>query len=80
MRDLPGLEPLSPALVGGLLTTAPPGKSLASGLYKLVYLLFTLLLEGRTSGFQYEFSVGPTFVILLVDSSGSGNALPWPQF
>ena len=29
MRDLPGpgLEPVSPALAGGLLTTAPPGKS-----------------------------------------------------
>ena len=23
----PGLEPMSPALAGGLLTTAPPGKS-----------------------------------------------------
>ena len=30
MWDLPrpGLEPVSPALVGGFLTTAPPGKSL----------------------------------------------------
>ena len=29
MRDLPGpgLEPMSPALAGGFLTTAPPGKS-----------------------------------------------------
>ena len=29
MWDLPGpgLEPVSPALAGGLLTTAPPGKS-----------------------------------------------------
>ena len=29
MWDLPGpgLEPMSPALAGGLLTTAPPGKS-----------------------------------------------------
>ena len=28
MRDLPrpGLEPMSPALAGGFLTTAPPGK------------------------------------------------------
>ena len=25
----PGLEPMSPALAGGFLTTAPPGKSLA---------------------------------------------------
>ena len=30
MWDLPGLElePVSPALAGGFLTTAPPGKSL----------------------------------------------------
>ena len=30
MWDLPGpgLEPMSPALAGGFLTTAPPGKSL----------------------------------------------------
>ena len=30
MWDLPGLgiEPVSPALLGGFLTTAPPGKSL----------------------------------------------------
>ena len=33
MWDLPGpgLEPVSLALAGGLLTTAPPGKSLAGG-------------------------------------------------
>ena len=31
MWDLPGpgLEPVSPALAGGFLTTAPPGKSLS---------------------------------------------------
>ena len=30
MRDLPGpeLEPMSPPLAGGFLTTVPPGKSL----------------------------------------------------
>ena len=35
MWDLPGpgLEPVSPALAGGFLTTAPPGKSQDSGLY-----------------------------------------------
>ena len=34
MWDLhgPGLEPVSPALAGGFLTTAPPGKSLPSHL------------------------------------------------
>ena len=33
MWDLPGpgLEPVSPALAGGFLTTAPPGKSLQCG-------------------------------------------------
>ena len=35
MWDLPGpgLEPVSPALAGGFLTTAPPGKSRACSLY-----------------------------------------------
>ena len=34
MWDLPGpgLEPVSPALAGGFLTTAPPGKSLFLGI------------------------------------------------
>ena len=38
MWDLPGpgLEPVSPALAGGFLTTAPPGKSLVPVLKKLV--------------------------------------------
>ena len=37
MWDLPGpgLEPVSPALTGGFLTTAPPGKSCASFLRRL---------------------------------------------
>ena len=30
----PGLEPMSPALAGRLPTTAPPGKPLASSLFK----------------------------------------------
>ena len=40
MWDLPGpgLEPMSPALAGGFLTTAPPGKSQDLTLY-YVYLL-----------------------------------------
>ena len=35
MGDLPGpgLEPVSPALAGGFLTTAPPGKSQAESFY-----------------------------------------------
>ena len=42
MWDLPGpgLEPMSPALAGGFLTTVPPGKSLHSLI--LNYLLRTL--------------------------------------
>ena len=41
MWDLPrpGMEPVSPALAGGFLTTAPPGKSL-----KLIFEVFILLL------------------------------------
>ena len=35
MWDLPGpgLEPMAPALAGGFLTTAPPGKSLLIALF-----------------------------------------------
>ena len=42
----PGLEPVSPALAGGFLTTAPPGKSPIPFLYSsqwLVYQATTLL-------------------------------------
>ena len=40
MWDLPGpgIEPVSPALAGGFLTTAPPGKP--QGLCLLIFLLF----------------------------------------
>ena len=40
MWDLPrpGLEPMSPALAGGFLTTAPPGKSLVSSFVVFVFL------------------------------------------
>ena len=38
MWDLPGpgLEPMSPALAGGFLTTAPPGKSLHVSNIKII--------------------------------------------
>ena len=41
MWDLPrpGFEPVSPALVGGLLTTVPPGKSWCSILFVLLSLV-----------------------------------------
>ena len=44
MWDLPGpgLEPVSPALAGGLLTTAPPGKSLDSFIWEKNKLLSCL--------------------------------------
>ena len=42
MWDLPGpgLEPVSPALAGGFLTTVPPGKSLFLFLYKIFLFYF----------------------------------------
>ena len=41
MWDLPGpgLEPVSPALAGGFLTTAPPGKSLSHCFFKIYSVL-----------------------------------------
>ena len=45
MWDLPGpgIEPVPPALAGGLLTTAPPGKPLTYMFYVYMYVLtFTL--------------------------------------
>ena len=52
MWDLPGpgIEPVSPALAGGFLTTAPPGKSLEDTLKLLLldpflYIKYTFLQE-----------------------------------
>ena len=44
MWDLPGpgLEPVSPALADGFLTTAPPGKSLSLTLFFFNYLFIWL--------------------------------------
>ena len=41
MWDLPGpgLEPVSPALAGGFLTTAPPGKPWFVGLFVEIFFL-----------------------------------------
>ena len=48
MWDLPGpgLEPVSPALAGGFLTTAPPGNSHLGDLFffNLIYLFIYLFL------------------------------------
>ena len=61
MWDLhgPGLEPVSPALAGGFLTTAPPGKSRFPPLLFIKFLLF--------------FNLSFTFikVILLITSSSA---------
>ena len=48
MWDLPGpgLEPVSPALAGGFLTTVPPGKSLAS----FFNHAYATVLEGSQTG------------------------------
>ena len=58
----PGLEPVSPALVGGFLTTVPPGKSEAcvfivvfnnfNLLYCYIVLLYKSLLLGLTFCFE----------------------------
>ena len=42
MRDLPGpgLEPVSPALAGGFLTTAPPGKTFCVAILRQNYFFF----------------------------------------
>ena len=47
MWDLPrpGLEPVSPALAGGFLTTAPPGKPFLR-LFDTPFLVFECLLSG----------------------------------
>ena len=49
MWDLPGpgLKPVSPALAGGFLTTAPPGKSL------LVILIYIFNFRIKWSGKKY---------------------------
>ena len=48
MWDLPGpgLEPLSPALAGGFLTTAPPGKSLHARFLTPLSLSFFIYRNG----------------------------------
>ena len=45
MWDLPepGLEPVSPALAGGLLTTAPPGKPPPPDYFKWTFISLILL-------------------------------------
>ena len=81
MWDLPGpgLEPMSPALAGGFLTTAPPGKSLPIFLIGL-FGVFWLLLSCMSCWYILEskplldalfanicsYSVGCLFVLFMV--------------
>ena len=58
MWDLPGpgLEPVSPALAGGFLTTAPPGKpSLAAFNILSLYLIFDSLINVCLAVFHLVF-------------------------
>ena len=54
MEDLPGpgIEPVSPALAGGFLTTAPPGKS--PGLFFFFFLNFLFIYGCAGSSFLCE--------------------------
>ena len=55
MWDLPGpgLEPVSPALAGGFLTTAPPGKSLLS----FLLLVSTLVPDIGSSFISFSLAI-----------------------
>ena len=63
MWDLPGpgLEPVSPALAGGFLTTAPPGKSKGSFLSVSNVLVFIVLVT-----VVYLFSENPLSYTLII--------------
>ena len=62
MWDLPGpgLEPMSPALAGGFLTTVPPGKSFLSS-WDAIYFFFLPNCSGNSS--------------TILNSSGESDAL-----
>ena len=75
MWDLPGpgLEPVSPALAGGFLTTAPPGKPLAH-LFSTLHIKILSLLQDLTGnrpfslGFFLWTDVVPTDRLLFLNS------------
>ena len=56
MWDLPGsgLEPMSPALAGGFLTTAPPGKPYVLFLLSFLPILFHCLWPTQVEGFNSQ--------------------------
>ena len=55
MWDLPrpGMEPVSPVLAGGFLTTGPPGKTLA-GLSRLLPVTLLCEVEGGGGGLDWK--------------------------
>ena len=55
MWDLPrpGLEPVAPALAGGFLTTAPPGKSLGLSFYSYVTIFGQQMLVEWVNAIQF---------------------------
>ena len=61
MLDLlrPGLEPMSPALAGGFLTTVPPGKSLTNSLnflsFYFIYSAQLICISLMTKKFEHLF-------------------------
>ena len=56
----PGLEPVSPALAGGFLTTAPPGKSLKLDVFSnlIISILFS---DGLKEGSLFSNHLGMGF-------------------
>ena len=65
----PGLEPVCPALAGGFLTTAPPGKSLAvASEFPEKSLIFTEASQGCENQFNWKplvhvFILGKTVLV-----------------
>ena len=56
MWDLPGpeLEPVSPALAGGLLATVPPGKPQGSNIFDAQNSLIHVVVGGQRRGYWEE--------------------------
>ena len=70
MWDLPGpgIKPMSPALAGGFLSTAPPGKSLST-LHLTVVSLQSPLIYNSSSAFLYKYL--PFFIFIFLKNSSS---------
>ena len=74
----PGLEPLSPALVGGFLTTAPPGKPLS--FFNIKISIYICILSSFTSYtevniLQILFCILPFFTYLIIYSYNNSTAV-----